>query len=187
MDQLVFQHLQNHIETTMILGENCADKIAEATEKVTQALLSGQSIYSCGIGETAPLSKLFVHYLSCGYQIERPGFPAIDLGTLTTMDQGNQSLSNSLHIHGQNNDILVVFSTGNNNPLLKNTIDAAVQKGLLVLLISATDDGLLAEELGPQDIEISCADFGNQSLSAVYFLIIQCLCTLIDNKIFGGN
>ena len=187
MDQLVFQHLQNHIETTMILGENCADKIAEATEKVTQALLSGQSIYSCGFGETAPLSELFVHYLSCGYQIERPGFPAIDLSSLTTNKHNSESLSDPLHIHGQNGDILVVFSTGNNNPLLKNSIDAAVEKRLLVLLISATDDGLLAEGLGPQDIEINCADFGNQSLSAVYFLIIQCLCTLIDNKIFGGN
>jgi hypothetical protein len=46
---------------------------------------------------------------------------------------------------------------------------------------------LLAEKLGTQDIEISCAEFSDQSVSAVYFLIIQCLCTLIDNKIFGGS
>ena len=98
MDQLVFQHLQNHIETTMILGENCSDKISEAAEKVTQALLSGQSIFSCGIAENAPLSQLFVHYLSSGYHIERPGFPAIDLGCLTGMNFADQSLSNSLHI-----------------------------------------------------------------------------------------
>jgi phosphoheptose isomerase len=187
MDHLVFQHLQNHIETTMIMGENCAIKIAKAAEKLTHALLSGQSIYSCGIAETAPLSQLFVHYLTSGYQIERPGFPAIDLGCLTTINQGDQSLSDSLHIHGENGDILVVFSTGNNNPLLKNAIDAAVQKGIWVLLISAINDDLLSQGLAQQDIEISCADFGNQSLSAMNFLIIQCLCTLIDNKIFGEN
>lgn len=187
MDQLVFKHLQNHIETTMTMGENCANKIAEAAEKVTQALLSGQSIYSCGIGETAPLSQLFVHYLTAGFQIERPGFPAIDLGGLTQIDQGNQSLSNSLHIHCKNGDILVVFSVGSNNPCLKNTIEAAVEKGLLVLLISTTDDDLLAQGLGQQDLEISCANYGKQAISAVNFLIIQCLCTLIDNKIFGGN
>ena len=40
MDPLVFEHLQNHIETTMVMGENCADQIAEAAEKITQALLS---------------------------------------------------------------------------------------------------------------------------------------------------
>lgn len=187
MDQLVFQHLQNHIENTMIMGENCANKIAEASEKVTQALLSGKSIYSCGFAETAILSQLFVHYLTSGYQIERPGFPAIDLGCLANTNKNNQNLSESLHIHGKNGDILVVFSSGGNNPLLSNTIDAAVQKGLLILFISAIDDGLLTEKLGPQDIQISCADFGNESITAMNFLIIQCLCTLIDNKIFGGT
>jgi phosphoheptose isomerase len=187
MDQLVFQHLQNHIETTMIMGENCANKIAEAAEKLTHALLSGQSIYSCGIAETAPLSQLFVHYLTSGYQIERPGFPAIDLGCLTTLNQTDQSFSDSLHIHGENGDILVAFSPGNESSLLKNAIDAAVQKGIWVLLISAIDDGLLRQGLAQQDLEISCADFDNQSLSAMNFLIIQCLCTLIDNKIFGEN
>jgi phosphoheptose isomerase len=187
MDQLVFQHLQNHIETTMIMGENCASKIAEAAEKLTKALLSGQSIYSCGVAETAPLSQLFVHYLTSGYQIERPGFPAMDLGCLNTINQSDQRLSDSLHIHGQNGDILVVFSVGNDNPLLKNAIDAAVQKGIWVLLISAIDDGLLSQGLTQQDTEISCANFGDQSISAMNFLIIQCLCTLIDNKIFGEN
>ncbi|MGB2172840.1 MAG: hypothetical protein ACPHYD_02585, partial [Porticoccaceae bacterium] len=87
MDQLVFQHLQNHIETTMTMGENCANKLAEAAEKITQALLSGHTIYSCGIGETSPLSQLFVHYLTCGHQIERPGFPAIDLDQIANSNK----------------------------------------------------------------------------------------------------
>ncbi|MDG1693561.1 MAG: SIS domain-containing protein [Porticoccaceae bacterium] len=187
MDQLVFQHLQNHIETTMTMGENCAIKIVDAAEKLTQTLLSGQTIYSCGVGETAPLSQLFVHYLTAGYQIERPGFPAIDLGDLISMGQGDKSLANLIHIHGQNSDILVVFSSGNDNPLFINAIDAAIQKGLIVLLISATNDVLISQGLSQQDIEISCTDYGEDSNSAVNFLIIQCLCTLIDNKIFGGN
>jgi hypothetical protein len=33
MEQVVFQHLQNHIEATMAMGENCAPKIAEACRK----------------------------------------------------------------------------------------------------------------------------------------------------------
>ena len=187
MNQLVFQHLQNHIETTMTMGENCANKIADAAEKVTHALLSGQSIYSCGNGDTNPLSQLFVHYLASGYQIERPGFPAIDLDRLANGDKEDDAFSKLLHIHGQADDILVVFDSGHNSLLLKNTIDAAIEKGLLILLISATDDQFLANRLSVQDIEISCADYGKQSISAVNFLIIQCLCTLIDNKIFGEN
>ena len=187
MDQLVFQHLQNHIETTMTMGENCANKLAEAAEKITQALLSGHTIYSCGIGETSPLSQLFVHYLTCGHQIERPGFPAIDLDQIANGNKEEDAFATPLHIHGQAGDILVVFSNGNSNPLLQKTIAAATDKGLQLLLISSTDDFILTEGLGSQDIEISCADYGKKSTSAINFLIIQCLCTLIDNKIFGEN
>lgn len=187
MDQLVFQHLQNHIETTMAMGENCADKLVEAAEKFSQALLSGQTIYSCGIGETSPLSQILVHYLTCGHQIERPGFPAIDLGLLTNGNKGDDAFAKSLHIHGQAGDVLVVFSNGNSSPLLQKTIEAAAEKGFQLLLISSTDDFILAQGLGPQDIEINCADYGKHATSAINFLIIQCLCTLIDNRIFGEN
>jgi len=187
MDQLVFQHLQNHIEATMMMGENCGEKITDAAEKITQRLLSGQSIFCCGVGETTAASQLLVHYLTTGYQIERPGFPAIHLDRLAEADKQEDCFSNLLHIHGKNGDILVVFSSGNKNILLQNAIDTAIEKGLLVLLISATNDQLLTEKLSQQDIAIICADFGQQSNSAVNFLIIQCLCALIDNIIFGEN
>lgn len=187
MDQLVFQHLQNHIENTMSMGENCANNLAAASDLFTQALLSGQTIYSCGYGETSPLSQLFVHYLTHGFQIERPGFPALDLDNLANSNKDENGFAKLLHIHAKVGDILVVFSSGDSSSLLKNTIDAAVEKGLQLLLISATDDLILSQAIGPQDIEISCADYGKQSVSAINFLIIQCLCTLIDNKIFGEN
>jgi DnaA initiator-associating protein len=121
MDQVVFQHLQNHIEATMAMGENCAPKIAEAAENITQALLAGHKIYSCGVGEKAPVSQLLVQYLTAGFEIERPGFPAIDLLGLINGTNHIDSLSNALHIHGNNSDVLVVFSAqDNNDALVKN-------------------------------------------------------------------
>lgn len=187
MDQLVFQHLQNHIENTMSMGENCANSLADAAEIFTQALLSGQTIYSCGHGVTSPLSQLFVHHLTSGYQIERPGFPALDLDSLVNGNKDDDAFAKLVHIHAKVGDILVVFSSGNNCTLLKNTIDAAVEKGLKLLLISATDDLILSQSIGPMDIDINCADYGKDSIPAINLLIIQCLCTLIDNKIFGEN
>ena len=186
MNHLVFQHLQHHIESVMKLGENCSRQINEATEMLTQALLSGHSIYSCGIGETELLSKLFVHYLSNSFQIERPGFPAIDLGGIVSLEKNDDSFSNALHIHSKREDILVVFTLGYNEESFIKTIETAMDKGLFVLLISANNDNILASKLGSQDIEINC-NLDNQSLDANHFLIIQCLCTLIENKIFGGN
>ena len=187
MDQVVFQHLQNHIEATMAMGENCAPKIAKAAEKVTQALLAGHTIYSCGLGEKAPLSQLLVQYLTTGFEIERPGFPAIDLLSLINGAISTDSLSNALHIHGNNSDLLVVFSAQENNDALVKTIETAVEKGMIVVHISASTESLLKSSIGPNQIEINCGESSSKSSAAINFLIIQCLCTLIDNKIFGEN
>jgi phosphoheptose isomerase len=187
MDQVVFQHLQNHIEATMAMGENCAPKIAEAAEKITQALLAGQKIYSYGTGENAPLSQLFVHYLTNGFEIERPGFPAIDLLSLMNDNVDADYLSNTLHIHGKNSDILVVFSAKNYSNALVKTIGTAVEKGLLIVHISASMESQLTTSIGPNSIEINCGEFASKSSAAMNFLIIQCLCTLVDSKIFGEN
>lgn len=187
MDQTVFQYFQNHIQTTMAMGEGCAEKISNAAEKLTTALLAGQTIYSCGLEDSASLSQLLVNYLTSGYQIERPGFPAIDLQTIANNAKDDECFSRPLHIHGQSADILMLFSIGGNNPILKKAIDSAVEKGMLVILLSAADDNLLSEGLGHNDIEIPTAEYGRQFSTTAGFLTIQCLCTLIDNKIFGGD
>ncbi len=187
MDQVVFQHLQNHIEATMAMGENCALKIAETAEKVTQALLAGHTIYSCGIGEKAPLSQLLVQYLTTGFEIERPGFPAIDLLSLINGANQIDSLSNALHIHGKNSDVLVVFSAQNNNDALVKTVETAVEKGMMVVSIAASTESLLMPATGLNYIEINCGESSSKASAAMNFLIIQCLCTLIDSKIFGEN
>jgi D-sedoheptulose 7-phosphate isomerase len=187
MDQVVFRHLQNHIEATMAMGENCATKIADAAEKITQALLAGYTIYSCGMDEKAPLSQLLVEYLTNGFEIERPGFPAIDLHSLISETSKIDRISNALHIHGKNSDVLVVFSSQDNNNALLRTIDTAVEKGMMVVHISDTSESMLAASTGPNNIEINFGELGQKPSAAINFLIIQCLCTLIDNKIFGEN
>ena len=187
MDQVIFQHLQNHIEATMAMGENCAPKIAEAAENITQALLAGHKIYSCGIGEKAPVSQLLVQYLTAGFEIERPGFPATDLLSLSNGTNNTDSLSNALHIHGNNSDVLVVFSTQESHDSLVKTVETAVAKGMTVVSIATSTESLLMTETGSNYIEINCGESSSKSSAAMNFLIVQCLCTLIDNKIFGEN
>ena len=187
MDQVVFQHLQNHIEATMAMGENCAVKIAETADKMTQALLSGHTIYSCGTGGKVPISQLLVHYLTNGFEIERPGFPAIELNSLMNGTNDTDYLSNTLHIHGKNSDILVVFSSQEDREALLKLIDTAMEKGMMVIHISTSNESLLTDSMGPNNIEINCGESSQKSSAAMNFLIIQCLCTLIDSKIFGEN
>ena len=187
MDPAIFQHFQNHIQTTMAVGESCAQSLTDAADKLVETLLEGNTIYSCGQKQSAHLSKLLVSQLTLGHQIERPSFPAIDLESIRSGHNSDDAFARALDLHGHSNDALIVFSVGNNNPALKQTIATAVNKEMLVILISAVDDQLLTQELGDNDIEIATAEFGKSSTISAGFLVLQCLCTLIDNKIFGGE
>jgi phosphoheptose isomerase len=187
MDHAVFQHLQSHIEATMAMGENCATQIVEAAEKITQALLAGHTIYSFGAGEKAPISQLLVQYLTTGFEIERPGFPAIDLLSLINGANDLDCVSDALHIHGKVSDILVIFSTQEKNNSWLKIIETAVEKGMMVVYISASKESMLTPSMDPHHIEINCGESSSKSSAAINFLIIQSLCTLIDSKIFGEN
>lgn len=92
MDQQIFKHFQNVIETTMVVGDAFADPIANAAEKVSAALLAGNSIFSCGEKSAMLVAQLFTDYLSHGYEIERPGFPALNLNKMAEDSLGSHAL-----------------------------------------------------------------------------------------------
>ncbi|MBT4929402.1 MAG: hypothetical protein HON20_05755, partial [Cellvibrionales bacterium] len=97
------------------------------------------------------------------------------------------SLSNALHIHGNNSDVLIVFSAQENHDALLKIVDTAVGKGMMVVSIVASTESLLMPATGSNHIEINCGESSSKASAAMNFLIIQCLCTLIDSKIFGEN
>jgi phosphoheptose isomerase len=187
MDQQIFKHFQSQIETTMVVGDAFAEPIANAAEKVTAALLAGHCIFSCGEKSAVLLAQLFADYLALGFEIERPGFPALNINKMAENTQGNQRFSQALNTHARSADVLVVASAGENSPSLVSIIETAIEKDMSVVLLSAANDDLLAISLGYNDVHISTAEFSGQLATAAQFQIIQCICALVDHQIFGGE
>ena len=104
-----------------------------------------------------------VSQLTLGHQIERPSFPAIDLENIRSGHNSDDAFARTLDLHGHSNDALIVFSVVNNNPALKQAIATAVNKEMLVILISAVDDQLLTQQLGDNNIETTTPKFGKSS------------------------
>ena len=187
MDRAIFQHFQKHIETAMAVGENCTQSLSDAAHKLTQALLAGNSIFSCGQGHSLALSKLFVEHLTSGYQIERPGFPAMDLEAIATSERDALCYAKSLQMFAKAGDVLWVFDLDQPTQVLETTVAAAADKGLAVILLSAANNRLQSPHLSHSDIEIVIdADRGPDAIAAG-LIILQCLCGLIDQQIFGGD
>ena len=187
MDQHIFNHFQQMIEATMHVGESCAESIAEAADKLSSTLLAGNTIFSCGESVSIHLSQMFVDYLSQGFEIERPGFPAININQLSQNSFGPDRYAQAIHTHGRQGDILVVFSTGNNSLSLHSAIETAVEKGMAIIILSNNNDQLLTANLSYNDIHVNTSGFSGEMSSLAQLQVIQCLCALIDKSIFGAE
>ena len=187
MEEKIFNHFQKMIETTMATGESHADAIASAAEKVASALLAGNTIFTLGEKSGLLLAQLFSDYLALGYDIDRPGFPAINLNQITQNSSDAQRYNQALNTIAKGGDILVVVSAGNSEPLLASALNSAVERGMTLVLLSAENDDLLTAPVGYNDVHISSADQSAPLATQSQLQVIQCICGLIDSHIFGGE
>ena len=187
MEEKIFNHFQKMIEATMINGETYTDVIASAAEKIATALLAGNTIFTLGAKSGVQMAQLFSDYLTLGYFIDRPGFPSINLNQITQNSSDNERFNQALNIHGKGGDVLILISAGNNDPLLINALNSAVDRGMTILLMSAVNDDLLSAPVSYNDIHISNADLSAPLTTQSQLQVIQCICELIDGHIFGGE
>jgi len=186
MEQKIFSHFQKMIETTMVVGDLFSESIASAAESISSTLLAGGTIFSCGDKSGILAAELLTNYLTSGFEIERPGFPALNINQLCATSPNRSQLSNLLSIHAQSNDLLVVTSAGGNAPQLMAAVEAAIERGMAIVLLSGKNDDKLVGTIGYNDVEISTSEFSGQLAVLAQIEIIQCLSALIDDKILGG-
>jgi len=95
--------------------------------------------------------------------------------------------SDVLNIHARSNDLLVIASAGDNDPKLLKVVESAIEKGMSIVLLSSGNDDQLIDSIGYADVHISVANFSGHLSLLAQFQIVQCLCSLVDDKIFGGS
>jgi len=175
------------IETTMVVGDLFSDSMTNAAEIMSKTLLTGGTIFACGEKSGTLIAKLLCDYLTAGFEIERPGFPALNIHDLCHQNVDQDKYSAVLNIHARSNDLLVIASAGDNDPSLIKVVESGIEKGMSVVLLSGANDDRLIDAIGYTDVHISVANFtGHLSLLA-QFQIVQCLCSLVDDRIIGGS
>ncbi len=176
----------------MQVGEDLAPVIANASEALSQCLLNEKKLLICGNGASAAIAQIFSSCLLDRYEKERPGLPAIWLGSniatytsIASDSSHNEVFAKPIRALGQAGDILVVISTSGNSSNLIQAVAAAHDRDIKVIAITGRDGGDMASILNSNDIEI-CASINSRGrIHEIHLLTIFCLCDLIDNKIFG--
>ncbi|HEY0634395.1 MAG TPA: phosphoheptose isomerase [Gammaproteobacteria bacterium] len=190
--QRIERHFLDSISTKQAALELLAPAITHAATTLSGALLQGHKILSCGNGGSAGDAQHFSSEMLNRFERERPGLPAIALSTDTSTIT---SIANDYHYDevfakqvralGQPGDLLLAISTSGNSRNVVRAIDAAHDRGMLVVALTGREGGVMASQMAEGDVELRVPSDVTARIQEVHLLIIHCLCDLIDQHLFG--
>ncbi len=192
--QRIERHFLDSISTKQAALELLTPTIAQAAGTISGALLQGHKVLSCGNGGSAGDAQHFSSEMLNRFERERPGLPAIALSTDTSTIT---SIANDYHYDevfakqvralGQPGDILLAISTSGNSRNVVRAIDAAHDRGMLVVALTGRDGGVMATQMAEGDVELRVPSDITARIQEVHLLLIHCLCDLIDQHLFGAE
>ncbi len=186
------QNFHDSINTKQVAADLLAEPLATAAQMITQCLLGGGKILSCGNGGSAGDAQHFSSEMLNRFEMERPGLPAIalttDSSTLTSIANDysyEQVFSKQVSALGQQGDILLAISTSGNSTNVNRAIEAAHEREMQVIALSGKQGGDMASQLTADDVEIRVPSDSTARIQEVHLLAIHCICDLVDHQLLG--
>lgn len=180
------------IETKMAIADALSDSIAKAGQRLVNCLLNDGTIFICGNGGSSANCMHFSSAMLNHFEVERPSLPVINLTgdpiCLTSFANENhygQAFARQIQALGQEQDVLVLLTTSGNSDSLLHALHAANERGMDTIALSGRDGGVLANHLGPEDIELRVVSDSAARIRELHLFILHCFCDLIDQSLFS--
>ena len=192
-EESVSQWFANHMEHTAMAGSLSAPLIPAAADMVVQTLLSDGKILACANGSANTLAQYFCTSLLGRLDQDRPGLPAVNLGADATTysaicrdNRFNETFARQVTALGKPGDTLMVYVDDGHKANLIQAIQAAHDREMNVVVLSAKEKTDITSLLHPEDHEIALDNLSPTAATPILLVIINALCGLIDEKLFGG-
>lgn len=193
MLERIAQHIKDSIQAKQAMLSHNIPQIAAGGQALVNCLLADGKILTCGNGGSAGDAQHFSSELLNRYEKERPPLPAIalttDASTVTSIANDysfDMIFAKQIKALGQENDVLMAFTTSGASSNIIQAIDAAHDRGMTVLALTGKDGGETAQRLHQTDIEIRIPSNVTARIQECHLLVIHCLCDFIDTQIFGS-
>ncbi|MFA5959648.1 MAG: SIS domain-containing protein [Tatlockia sp.] len=192
MEERVRHLFGTSIEAQIALADTLPNQIANAGLRLVNCLLNDGKILLCGSGGSAANCLHFSAALINHFEVERPALPVIaltsDMSALTAIGPENhfdQVFARQIQALGHEGDVLLVLSTSGNADSILHAVNAANDRGMDTIALSGRDGGVLANHLGPEDIELRVQADNAARIREMHLFILHCFCDLIDQALFG--
>jgi len=174
----------------------CRDLIAPAVVQaaglVCEALLHDHKVLVCGNGGSAADAQHFCAEMLNRFETERPGLPALalttDASTITSIsnDYGFEEVfAKQVRALGNPGDVLLAISTSGASANVLQALEAAHERGMLVILLTGRDGGACARALAERDVMACVPHPSTARIQEVHTTLLHALCDLIDRELLG--
>lgn len=188
----VQQQFGLHIEAMVAAADGLSEVISKASQRLVDSLLNDGKILVGGNGASFANALHFSNALLNRYDVERPSLPAIHLTGHIGLAAGgahdtssDQALSRQILALGQSEDILVLLTTDGQGSSLIHALDAAHERGMIVVALTGQDGGVLVSHLSPNDVEIRVQLYHPARIREIHLFILHCFCQVIEYALFG--
>jgi len=193
MEQRVIEFFNGAIDATMNAGESLVSPIIDSASMMTEALLQGVRIFTCGNGLSSVQAATLSYVLMNQYRIERPGFASFCLSTDPVANTGITQQSNFAELYrrqlralAQPMDVLVLFTANTNAGNLVQAVQTAHEKEMQVIAFTGMDDNNISALLAGTDIELRVEQEDPYRVHQLHLMSQFCICELIEFQLFGG-
>ena len=185
-------NFQESIQTKQMSADLLAEPLATAAQMISQCLLGGGKVLSCGNGGSAGDAQHFSSEMLNRFEMERPGLPAValttDSSTLTSIANDysyDLVFAKQVSALGQQGDILLAISTSGNSSNVNLAINAAHEREMQIIALSGKQGGEMSTLLTSDDVEIRVPSDSTARIQEVHLLAIHCICDLVDHQLLG--
>lgn len=192
LEERVKSFLGLGIEAKMAMADALSGAIAKAGHRLVECLLADGRLFLCGNGGSAANCLHFSAAMLNRFEVERPALPVFvlstDMSVLTSIGNDghfDQVFARQIQSLGQEGDVLLVLSTTGNADNLLYAVNAANDRGMDIIALSGRDGGVLANHLGPEDIELRVTGDHAPRIRETHLFILHCFCDLIEHSLFG--
>ncbi|WP_111497297.1 MULTISPECIES: D-sedoheptulose-7-phosphate isomerase [Marinobacter] len=189
INSMFAEHMENAAHTAGELGP----ALIEVADTLVNSLLTDAKILMCANGSANCLTQYFCTNLLNRFDQDRPALPAMNLGADATTfsaicrdNRFNETFSRQVRALGKEGDTLFVIVDDGHKANLIQAIQAAHDRGMKVVVLSAREKTDVTSLLHPDDHEIALHNLSPAQATSVFVLVLNALCALIDHKIFGG-
>ncbi len=183
----------SHMEHTAMSGSHAGPLIPAAADLIVQTLLNDGKVMTCANGSANTLAQYFCTSLLGRLDQDRPGLPAVNLGADATTysaicrdNRFNETFARQVTALGKPGDSLLVFVDDGHKANLIQAIQAAHDRDINVIVLSAKEKTDISALLQAQDLEITLNDLDPVSAAPIMMLITGIMCRLVEENLFGG-